>query len=272
MNLKFFIDRPILSIVLSVVIVMLGFIGLKSLPVEQYPDIAPPKVSVYATYPGANAETVLKSVIVPLEEAINGVENMSYITSTSSNSGSAEIKIYFKQGTDPDMAAVNVQNRVSTAQSLLPSEVVRIGITTEKQQNAELTTFALYAPDGEYDAKFLNNNMKLNVEPRLKRIQGVGKVQQFGAQYSMRLWLKPDQMARYHLIPSDITAMLERQNIEAATGSFGENHDNNFQYTMKYRGRFSTPEEFGELIVKALSDGDILKLKDVADIELGDED
>ena len=249
MNLRFFIDRPILSIVLSVVIVLLGFIGLKSLPVEQYPDIAPPTVSVYATYPGANAETVLKSVIVPLEEAINGVENMSYITSTSSNSGSAEIKIYFKQGTDPDMAAVNVQNRVSTAQSLLPSEVVRIGITTEKQQNAELKTFALYAPDGGYDAKFLNNYMKLNVEPRLKRIQGVGKVQQFGAQYSMRLWLKPDQMARYHLIPSDITAVLERQNIEAATGSFGENHDNNFQYTMKYRGRFSTPEEFEELIV-----------------------
>lgn len=272
MNLKFFIDRPILSIVLSVVIVLLGFIGLKSLPVEQYPDIAPPTVSVYATYPGANAETVLKSVIVPLEEAINGVENMSYITSTSSNSGSAEIMVYFKQGTDPDMAAVNVQNRVSTAQSLLPAEVVRIGITTEKQQNAELKTFALYAPDGGYDAKFLNNYMKLNVEPRLMRIQGVGKVQQFGAQYSMRLWLKPDQMARYHLIPSDITAVLERQNIEAATGSFGENHDNNFQYTMKYRGRFSTPEEFGELIVKALPNGDVLKLKDVADIELGDED
>lgn len=272
MNLKFFIDRPILSIVLSVTIVLLGFIGLKSLPVEQYPDIAPPTVTVYTTYPGANAETVLKSVIVPLEEAINGVENMSYITSTASNSGSAEIMVYFKQGTDPDMAAVNVQNRVATAESLLPAEVVRIGVTTEKQQNAELKTFALYAPDGGYDARFLNNYMKLNVEPRLKRIQGVGKIMQFGAQYSMRLWLKPDQMARYHLVRSDITAVLERQNIEAATGSFGENHDNNFQYTMKYRGRFSTPEEFGELIVKALPTGDVLKLKEVATIELGDED
>ena len=272
MNLKFFIDRPILSVVLSVVIVLLGLIGLKSLPVEQYPDIAPPTVTVYTTYPGANAETVLRSVIVPLEEAINGVENMSYITSTASNSGSAEIMVYFKQGTNPDMAAVNVQNRVATAESLLPAEVVRIGITTEKQQNAELKTFALYAPEGGYDARFLNNYMKLNVEPRLKRIQGVGKVQQFGAQYSMRIWLKPDRMAHYHLVPSDITAVLERQNIEAPTGSFGENHDNNFQYTMKYRGRFSTPEEFGELIVKALPGSEVLKLKEIADIELGDED
>ena len=271
MNLKFFIARPILSIVLSVVIVLLGFIGLKSLPVEQYPDIAPPTVSVYATYPGANAETVLKSVIVPLEEAINSVENMSYITSTSSNSGSAEIKIYFKQGTDPDMAAVNVQNRVSTAQSLLPSEVVRIGITTEKQQNAELKTFALYAPDGEYDAKFLNNYMKINVEPRLKRISGVGKAQLFGSNYSMRLWLKPDRMAQYGLIPDDISAVLARQNIEAATGSFGANHPTANEYTMKYRGRLSGADEFGELVVKSLPGGNVLRLKEVADVELGDE-
>ncbi|NVB76279.1 efflux RND transporter permease subunit, partial [Phocaeicola vulgatus] len=182
-----------------------------------------------------------EAVTAVIEKEINGAPGLMYMSATSSSDGAVEIAATFTQGTDPDMAAVNVQNRVSTAQSLLPSEVVRIGITTEKQQNAELKTFALYAPDGGYDAKFLNNYMKLNVEPRLKRIQGVGKVQQFGAQYSMRLWLKPDQMARYHLIPSDITAVLERQNIEAATGSFGENHDNNFQYTMKYRGRFSTP-------------------------------
>lgn len=272
MSLRFFIDRPILSIVLSVTIVLLGFIGLKSLPVEQYPDIAPPTVVVYTTYPGANAETVLKSVVVPIEEAINGVENMTYITSSASNTGVAEIMVFFKQGTNPDMAAVNVQNRVATAESLLPAEVTRIGVTTEKQQNAELKTFALYDPEGKYGTRFLNNYIKLNVEPRLKRIQGVGKTQLYGGQYSMRVWLDPDRMAQHRLVPSDVTAMLNRQNIEAATGAFGENHKNVFQYTMKYRGRFSTPEEFGELVLKSLPGGDVLKLKDVAEVELGDED
>lgn len=272
MKLKFFIDRPILSIVISVTIMLLGMVGLMTLPVEQYPDIAPPTVNVWASYPGANAETVQKSVVVPLEEAINGVEGMTYITSDASNDGNASLMIYFKQGTNPDMAAVNVQNRVATAQSLLPAEVVQIGITTEKQQNAELKTIALYDPEGRYTPQFLNNYMKINVEPQLKRVQGVGKVMFYGSQYSMRLWLKPDRMAQYRLIPDDISALLAGQNIEAATGSFGENHNNANVYTMKYRGRFSTVEEFGNIVVKSLPDGEILRLKDVADIELGDED
>ena len=272
MNLKFFIDRPVLSIVISVTIVLLGFVGLATLPVEQYPDIAPPTVNVWTTYPGANAETVQKSVVIPLEEAINGVEGMTYMTSEASNDGNASLMIYFKQGTDPDMAAVNVQNRVATAQSLLPSEVVQVGITTEKQQNAELKTFALYDPEGRYSKQFLNNYIKINVEPRIKRVQGVGKVQLFGSQYSMRLWLKPDRMAQFKLIPDDIATLLAGQNIEAATGSFGENHDNANVYTMKYRGRFTTAEQFGDIVVKSLPNGDILRLKEIADIELGDED
>ena len=272
MNLKFFIDRPILSIVISVTIVLLGLIGLSVLPVEQYPDIAPPTVNVWTTYPGANAETVQKSVVIPLEEAINGVEGMTYLTSEASNDGNASIMIYFRQGTNPDLAAVNVQNRVATAQSLLPSEVVQIGINTEKQQNAELKTFALYDSEGRYSKQFLNNYIKINVEPRIKRVQGVGKVQLFGSQYSMRLWLKPDKMAQFKLIPDDIANFLAGQNIEAATGSFGDNHENTNVYTMKYRGRFTTAEQFGEMVLKSLPNGDVLRLKDVADIELGDED
>jgi hydrophobe/amphiphile efflux-1 (HAE1) family protein len=271
MNLRIFIDRPVLSIVISIVIVLMGVISLTGLPVEQYPDMAPPTIQVYANYPGANAETVQKSVIIPLEESINGVEGMNYITSTASNSGDVQINIFFKQGTNADMAAVNVQNRVSTAQSLLPAEVVRIGVTTMKQQNAELKTFALYSPEGKYSRQFLNNYMKINVEPRIKRIAGVGQVMQFGSNYSMRIWMKPDKMAQYKLIPSDITAVLEKQNIEAATGSFGENYDNTYQYTMKYRGRYSTPEEFGQLVIRSLPGGNVLRLKEVADIELGDE-
>lgn len=271
MNLKYFIERPVLSIVISVTIILMGVIALFNLPVEQYPDIAPPTIQVFTNYPGANAETVQKSVIVPLEESINGVEDMSYITSTASNTGDAVLNIYFKQGTDADMAAVNVQNRVSTAQNLLPAEVVQVGVTTEKQQNAELKTFALYSPTDKYDRQFLNNYMKINVEPKIKRISGVGNVMQFGSNYSMRIWMKPDKMAQYRLIPSDISAVLASQNIEAATGSFGENHANARQYTMKYRGRFSTPEEFGELVIKSLPNGEVLRLKEVADIELGDE-
>lgn len=271
MNLRYFTDRPVLSIVISVVIVLLGIISLTTLPVEQYPDIAPPTIQVYTNYPGANAETVQKAVIVPLEEAINGVEHMNYITSSASNSGDAMINVYFKQGADADMAAVNVQNRVSTALSLLPAEVTRIGVTTTKQQNAELKSFALYAPEDKFDRQFLNNYMKINVEPRIKRISGVGNVQQFGANYSMRIWLKPEKMAQYKLIPGDITAVLDRQNIEAATGAFGENYDNTYQYTMKYRGRFSTPEEFANLVVRSLPGGEVLRLKEVADVELGEE-
>ncbi len=271
MNLKYFIDRPILSIVISVGMVFMGLLALFSLPIEQYPNIAPPTVSVYTNYPGANAETVQKAVVIPLEEAINGVENMTYITSSASNSGDAEIQIYFRQGTNADMATVNVQNAVATAQGLLPAEVTQIGVTTTKSQNAELKTFALYAPEGGYDRLFLDNYMKINVEPRIKRVQGVGRFQLYGSSYSMRIWLDPDKMAQYKLIPSDITAVLATQNIEAATGSFGENHDNAMQYTMKYRGRLSTPEEFGNLVVRSLSGGDVLRLKEVAKVGLGDE-
>lgn len=271
MNLRFFIDRPVFSGVLSVVIVLMGAIAIFSLPVEQYPDIAPPTINVWATYPGANAETVQKAVIAPLEEAINGVEDMTYMTSTASNTGDASIMIYFKQGADADMAAVNVQNRVNSALSQLPAEATRSGVLTEKQQNAELLTFALYSPDDRFDQTFLNNYVKINVEPRLKRIGGVGKTQLFGSNYSMRLWLKPDKMAQYGLIPDDISTMLAGQNIEAATGSFGANHQTANEYTMKYRGRLSTAEEFGELVVKSLPGGDVLHLKDVANVELGDE-
>lgn len=271
MNLRFFIDRPVFSGVISVVIVLMGIIAIFSLPVEQYPDIAPPTINVWATYPGANAETVQKAVIVPLEEAINGVEDMTYMTSTASNTGDASIMIYFKQGANADMAAVNVQNRVNGALSQLPAEATKTGVLTEKQQNAELLTFALYSPDDRFDQTFLNNYVKINVEPRLKRISGVGKTQLFGSNYSMRLWLRPDKMAQYGLIPDDITAMLAGQNIEAATGSFGANHQTANEYTMKYRGRHSTAEEFGELVIKSLPGGDVLRLKDVADVELGDE-
>ena len=271
MNLRFFIDRPVFSGVISVVIVLMGAIAIFSLPVEQYPDIAPPTINVWATYPGANAETVQKAVIAPLEEAINGVEDMTYMTSTASNTGDASIMIYFKQGANADMAAVNVQNRVNGVLSQLPAEATKTGVTTEKQQNAELLTFAMYSPDDRFDQTFLNNYVKINVEPRLKRISGVGKTQLFGSNYSMRLWLKPDKMAQYGLIPDDISTMLAGQNIEAATGSFGANHQTANEYTMKYRGRLSTAEEFGELVVKSLPGGDVLRLKDVADVELGDE-
>ncbi len=271
MNLRFFIDRPVFSGVISVLIVLMGAIAIFSLPVEQYPDIAPPTINVWATYPGANAETVQKAVIAPLEEAINGVEDMTYMTSTASNTGDASIMIYFKQGANADMAAVNVQNRVNGVLSQLPAEATKTGVTTEKQQNAELLTFALYSPDDRFDQTFLNNYVKINVEPRLKRISGVGKTQLFGSNYSMRLWLKPDRMAQYGLIPDDISNVLAGQNIEAATGSFGANHQTANEYTMKYRGRLSTAEEFCELVVKSLPGGDVLRLKDVADVELGDE-
>ena len=271
MNLRFFIDRPVFSGVISVVIVLMGVIAIQALPVEQYPDIAPPTINVWATYPGANAETVQKAVIVPLEEAINGVEDMTYMTSTASNTGDASINIYFKQGANADMAAVNVQNRVNGVLSQLPAEATKTGVTTEKQQNAELLTFALYSPDNRFDQTFLNNYVKINVEPRLKRIGGVGKAQLFGSNYSMRLWLRPDKMAQYGLIPDDISSVLAKQNIEAATGSFGANHPTANEYTMKYRGRLSTAEEFGELVIKSLPGGDVLRLKDVADVELGDE-
>ena len=270
MTLKSFIERPVLASVISIVIVIAGIIGLASLPVEQYPDIAPPTVMVHASYPGASAETIQKSVIVPLEEAINGVEDMTYITSAAA-AGSASISIYFKQGTDPDMAAVNVQNRVSTATGQLPSEVTQIGVTTMKRQTSMVKIFSLYSPDDSYDEGFLANYSKINIEPRIVRIPGVGEAFTLGADYSMRIWLKPDVMAQYKLMPSDITAVLAEQNIEASTGSLGENSKNAFQYTMKYSGRLTLPEEFENIVILAQDDGTILRLKDVADIELGRE-
>ena len=271
MTLKHFIDRPVLASVISIVIVLGGIIGLASLPVEQYPDIAPPTVMVRASYPGASAETIQKSVIVPLEEAINGVENMMYMESSASNAGSASITVYFRQGTDADMAAVNVQNRVATTTGALPAEVTKIGVTTMKRQTSMLKIFSLYSPDDSYDETFLSNYMKINIQPRILRTQGVGEFFVLGADYSMRIWMKPDVMAQYRLVPSDVTAALAEQNIESAAGMLGENSENTFQYTMKYRGRLMTPEEFGQIVIRALPDGNILRLKDIADVELGSE-
>jgi len=271
MTLKHFIERPVLASVISILIVIAGLIGLATLPVEQYPDIAPPTVMVHASYPGASAETIQKSVIVPLEEAINGVEDMDYITSDASNAGSASITIYFRQGTDPDMATVNVQNRIATATGSLPAEVTKIGVTTMKRQTSMLMVFALNSPDDTYDEVFLANYMNINIKPRIQRIQGVGEFFALGADYSMRIWMKPDLMAQYRLVPSDITYALAEQNIESAAGQLGENSDNAFQYTMKYRGRKMTPEEFGEIVIRSTADGQVLRLKDVADIELGGE-
>ena len=270
MTLKHFIERPVLASVISIVIVIGGLIGLATLPVEQYPDIAPPTVMVHASYPGASAETIQKSVIVPLEQAINGVEDMTYMTSSAAL-GSASVTVYFRQGTDPDMAAVNVQNKVSRATGQLPSEVTQIGVTTMKRQTSMVKIFSLYSPDDSYDETFLSNYLKINVEPRIQRIRGVGEVFTLGAEYSMRVWLKPDVMAQYKLIPSDVTAALAEQNIESATGTLGENSQNTFQYTMKYRGRHQTPEEFGEIVLLSKPDGTLLRLKDIADIELGSE-
>ncbi len=270
MTLKSFIERPVLASVISILIVIAGIIGLASLPIEQYPDIAPPTVMVRATYPGASAETIQKSVLVPLEEAINGVENMDYITSSAAVGGGT-LQILFRQGTDPDMAAVNVQNKVSRATGRLPSEVTQIGVMTLKRNPSMVKIFALYSPDDSYDETFLANYAKINIEPRIQRIQGVGEVFTLGAAYSMRVWLKPDIMAQYKLIPSDITGVLAEQNIEAATGTLGENADVAFQYTMKYRGRMMTPEEFGDIVIRSTADGEVLRLKDVAKIELGSE-
>ena len=269
MNLKTFIDRPILSLVISVFIVMVGMIGLAVLPIEQYPDIAPPTIRVSTTYSGANAAAVQNSVIVPLEEAINGVENMTYMTSEASNTGSASISVYFKQGVDPDMAAVNVQNRVSRAQSLLPAEVTRVGVETMKRQSSTLKVFALASPDGTYDETFLTNYLSINIKPEIQRISGVGEANVMGGDYAMRIWMKPDVMAQYGLQPSDIISALSAQNIEASTGSIGEDSKNVFQYTLKYKGRLTEEAEFGEIVLRAYEDGRTLKLKDVADIKLG---
>lgn len=268
MTIKTLIKRPLLSIVISIVIVSVGIISLLTLPIEKYPDIAPPTVNVWASYPGASANAVRKAVVSPLEEAINGVDNMTYMTSQASN-GSASITIYFKQGTSPDMAAVNVQNRVTQATAQLPSEVVRTGVSTEKQQPGQLRTIGLMSEDSTFDEAFLSNYFYNNIRPALLRIQGVGKVEVFGSQYALRIWLKPDVMAARKLVPSDITQVLEEQNLEASIGALGENSDNLFQYTLRYTGRKQTVEEFENLVVTSHADGGDLRLKDVATVELG---
>ena len=270
MNLDLFIRRPVLAAGISIIIVLLGIISLLRLPVEKYPNMAPPTVVVSANYTGANAQTVQRSVIAPLEEAINGVENMTYITSTAAAGGRVTITVYFRPGTDADVAAVNVQNRVNAATSVLPAEVVQSGITTTKQENTLVMEFVLYTDDdAKYDRAFIANWLKLNVEPALQRIPGVGNVNAMGQEYSMRLWLKPDKMAQYHLVPQDISDVLAEQNVEAATGSLGEDSRNAFQYTLRYTGRWTTPEEFGNIVVKALPHGEVLRVRDVAKVEMG---
>ena len=264
-----FIKRPVMAISISVLILAIGFISLFTLPVEQYPDIAPPTVYVTASYTGADAEAVMNSVIMPLEESINGVEGMMYISSSASNAGLAIIQVYFKQGTDPDMAAVNVQNRVAKAQGLLPAEVTKVGVSTMKRQTCFLQIGALVCTDGRYDQTFLANYLDINVIPQIKRIEGVGDVMELGDTYSMRIWLKPERMAQYGLVPSDITAILGEQNIEAPTGALGESSKNVFQFTMKYRGRLKSVEEFRNTVVRSREDGSILRLQDVAEVELG---
>ncbi len=269
MNIKNFIDRPILSIGISIFIVLIGLISLMGLPIEQYPNIAPPSVSVTTTYTGASADAILNSVVAPLEESINGVEGMMYMVSSSSNSGEVEITIYFNQGVDPDMAAVNVQNRVAVGSATLPAEVLQIGVTTQKEQPSNLRIFSLASPNGTYDGNFLSNYLSINIRPAIQRISGVADVSVFGPSYSMRIWLRPEVMAQYKLIPSDITAVLAEQNIEIATGTIGEYSGQTFQYTLKYSGRKRTETEFADMVISATADGEILRLGDIARVEMG---
>lgn len=269
MNLSTFINRPVLSTVISIFIVIFGLLGLSSLPIEQYPDIAPPTIQVSTTYTGANAQSVLNSVIAPLEEQINGAENMDYMYSSAANNGSASITVYFKPGMDPDMAAVDVQNRVAKAASFLPAEVNQVGVITQKRQSSMLMVFNVYDADGKYSEEFIENYMAINIIPVIKRVSGVGDAMVMGADYSMRIWLKPDVMAQYGLMPTDISAALAEQNIEAAPGQFGENGNQSFQYVMRYKGRLQDEKQFEDIIIRASSDGEVLRLKDVADVELG---
>lgn len=271
MKIETFIHRPVLATGISILIVLLGVIGLVSMPVEQYPDLAPPTIMVSTQYPGANAETVQRTVVTPLEESINGVENMLYMTSTSSSYGTATINVYFRPGTDPDMAAVNVQNRVTIASSRLPAEVNRIGVTTRKQQTGQLLSFVLTSPDESLGRTFLVNFLKINIQPALLRIAGVGDVSVMGQEYGMRIWLNPLKMAQYQLEPSDIIQLLEEQNIEVSMGDLGAESDNTYQYTLRYTGRLVTSDEFGNMVVRALPDGSVLRLRDIAETELGEQ-
>lgn len=269
MTVRTFIDRPILACVISVLMVLLGLIGLSRLALEQFPEIAPPTVRVSASYTGANAETVQKTVIVPLEEALNGVEGMMYMSSTASNNGSASIGIFFRQGTDPDIAMVNVQNRAAAVQGRLPADVVKGGITVRKRQTSNIKQIALYSPDDSFDRTFLVNYTKINIEPRFSRIPGVGEVNVLGADYSMRIWLDPQKMAQYGLTPADINRVLDEQNLEAASGTLGAESQNTFQYVLKYRGTYQEEKDYEQMVVRALPSGDVLRLGDVARVELG---
>lgn len=268
--LQKFIERPVLSTVISIIIVILGVLGLYNLPITQYPDIAPPTINVSASYPGASAETILESVIIPLEEQINGVEGMTYLTSTATNSGTASIDVFFDQEVDPDIAAVNVQNRVARANAFLPQAVIQTGVTTQKQQTSALMFLSFYSSNPDYDETFIQNYLKINVIPEFQRVNGVGNVNVFGSKdYAMRIWLQPEKLAAYGLIPSDVTAVLNEQSLEAAAGSLGENDGQAFSYTIKYSGRFKTEEQYSNIIVKALDNGRFLRLEDIAEIELG---
>ncbi|MDE6006522.1 MAG: efflux RND transporter permease subunit [Muribaculaceae bacterium] len=269
MKLSTFINRPVLSTVISIFIVIFGILGLLSLPIEQYPNIAPPTISVQTNYTGANAQSVLNSVIAPLEEQINGAENMDYMYSSATNNGSAQIDVYFKQGTDPNMAAIDVQNRVAKAAAFLPAEVNQVGVTTQKRQSSMLMVFNVYAEDPKYTEEFVENYMAINIIPVVKRVPGVGDAMVLGADYSMRIWLKPDIMAQYNLMPTDVSAALAEQNLEAAPGQFGENGNQSFQYVMRYKGRLTDENQFENIVIKALPSGEMLYLKDVADVELG---
>ncbi|RZJ72446.1 efflux RND transporter permease subunit [Flavobacterium sp.] len=268
--LKTFIQRPVLSTVISIIITILGVLGLLSLPIEQYPEIAPPTVQVTATYTGANAETVLNSVVIPLEEEINGVEGMTYMTSSAANDGSAKITVFFELGINPDIAAVNVQNRVSRATSKLPQAVVQTGVTTFKSQTSALMFLALFSKNPEYDGTFVQNYAKINLVPQLQRVKGVGQVNVFGAKdYSMRIWINPEKMAAYKISPADVQAALNEQNVEAAPGKFGENAQGVYEYVIKYKGRLSKTEEYENIVIKSTGNGNFVRLKDVSTIELG---
>src|SRR6218665_3186378 len=257
--LKTFIERPVLSTVISILITILGVLGLMSLPIEQYPEIAPPTVQVSATYTGANAETVLNSVVIPLEEEINGVEGMTYMTSSAANDGSAEISVFFELGVDPDIAAVNVQNRVARATSKLPQAVIQTGVTTLKSQTSALMFLSLYSENKEYDGTFVQNYAKINLVPKLQRVKGVGQVNVFGAKdYSMRIWIDPEKMASYSVTPKDIQAALQEQNVEGV-----------YEYVIKYKGRLSEIADYENIVIKATGNGNFLHLKDVATVELG---
>ena len=271
MKSKFFIDRPILSIALAVMMALVGIVGYVHLPVEQFPDMAPPIVEVSADYPGASAEAVQKSVIVPIEQAINGANGIDYISSSSTSSGSAFIQVVFKNGIDPDMAVVMVKNKVAEVEGILPQEVLQTGVHVETSQQTFLKVIALECPDNRFESDFISNYFDINIKPRLQRIKGVGKVNVLGNTFAMRIWLDPKRMAHYDLLPQDIEEVLEAQNVEAAIGTLGENSKHTFQYTLVYRGRLLSEEEFGNIVIKSLHDGEELRLCDVARCELGSE-